>query len=155
KQKPSPEAEDKGVPLTLRAGWNTLLFEAGLGKGANRLSLWLSADPADHVRGLADQGRWDEALTLVKQTQARQPNHPDTVLLAGRFFRRHADHLRATGQPKRAARQDREAQARYEKLLALRPDHAGYAAEFADFLLARLPDRWEVLKPAKLASKGG
>jgi pentatricopeptide repeat protein len=155
KQKPSPEGEDKGVPLTLRAGWNTLLFEVGLGKGANRLCLWLSAEPADRVRGLADQGRWDEALSLVRQMQARQPRHPDTLLLAGRFLRRHADHLRAAGQSKRAAGQEGEARARYEKLLALRPDHAGYAAEFADLLLPRLPDRWEVLEPVNPTSKGG
>jgi WD40 repeat protein/serine/threonine protein kinase/tetratricopeptide (TPR) repeat protein len=154
RQTPSPEAADKGVPLTLRAGWNTLLFELRLGKGANRLSLWLSAEPADRAGALADQGRWEEALSVVKQMQARQPNQPDTLLLAGRLFRRHADHLRATGQPKRAAGQEREARARYEKLLALRPDHAGYAADFADFLLSRA-GYWEVLRPMNRVSAGG
>jgi hypothetical protein len=158
---PSPESKSVRFrhPITLRAGWNTLLFEVGPGKEANRLCLWLSAEPADRALALADNGRWAEALALVKQERARRPNHPDVLLLSARCYRRYADHLRRAS-PKSAAAavadQDREARACYEKLLAREPDHTGYAAELADFLLPPSEaGTWTVLDPLTMTSAGG
>jgi WD40 repeat protein/serine/threonine protein kinase/tetratricopeptide (TPR) repeat protein len=151
----SPLADDDAVPLTLRAGWNTLVFQAGIGNGTDRLCLWLSAEPADRARALADHGQWDEAAALVADLLKRQPNQAQTLLLAGRFFGRRSNNLRQQGQKGPAERAEWQARACYEKLLALHPDHAGYAADFAEFLLSRLSDRWEVLQPAKMASAGG
>jgi hypothetical protein len=37
----APDAEDERVPLTLRAGWNTLLFQVEIGNEWNWLSLAL------------------------------------------------------------------------------------------------------------------
>jgi WD40 repeat protein/serine/threonine protein kinase/tetratricopeptide (TPR) repeat protein len=154
-----PEADDDAVPITLRTGWNTLLFRVGIGTGKDCLSLWLSDEPADHLHALVNHGRWDEALALVKDAQARQPNQASTLLMAARFFRRHADSLRQQGQGKQAAELGREARTSYEKVLVLQPDHAGYSAELAEFLLSRLdlsrPDAWEILDPVELASASG
>jgi WD40 repeat protein/serine/threonine protein kinase/tetratricopeptide (TPR) repeat protein len=154
-----PEADDDAVPLTLRAGWNTLLFRIGIGTGKDRLLVWLSDEPADRIHALADHSRWDEALTLVKEVRMRQPNQAAMLLMAGRFFRRHADHLRKQGQHEVAAGQDREGRSCYEKLLSLQPDHAGYDAEWADYLLSRLDltrtDRWEALEVLEMTSAGG
>jgi tetratricopeptide (TPR) repeat protein len=149
-----PDAEDDARPMTLRAGWNTLLFRVGLGTGKDRLSLWLSDEPADRVHALADCGRWDEALTLVKEVKSRQPNEVAALLLEARCFRRHADSLRRQGQGERAAATDREARSCYEKLLVLHPDNASCAAELAEFLL---PESWgwEILDTADTSAAGG
>jgi tetratricopeptide (TPR) repeat protein len=119
----------------------------------DRLCVWLSADPADRVRALADQGQGDEAEALLTAL-LKQPDQPQTLLLAGRFLRQHADCLRFKGEKARADGAERQARAAHEKLLHLQPDHAGYAAEFAEFLLSR-PRHWEVLEPVTTASAGG
>ena len=85
------------MPLTLQAGWNTLLFQVGLGAGMDRPSCWLSDEPADRVRAFADRGQWDQALALVRAARERQPDQPAVLLLAGRFFRRYAASLREQG----------------------------------------------------------
>jgi WD40 repeat protein/serine/threonine protein kinase/tetratricopeptide (TPR) repeat protein len=143
-----------GVPLTLRAGWNTLLFKVGIGNSPDLLCLCLSAEPGDHVPALARLGRWDEAEALVTDLVKRQPDHPQALLLAGRFFRQRSVSLLQQREKAEADRDERQARAYYEKLLALQEDHAGYAAEFADFLLARF-DHWEILEPVEMASAGG
>jgi WD40 repeat protein/serine/threonine protein kinase/tetratricopeptide (TPR) repeat protein len=136
-REPAADAEE-GVPLTLRDGWNTLLFQVGLGKATNCLYLWLSDKPADCVHALADHDRWDEAQALVKDIQAHQPDQAATLLAAGQLFRRYADRLHQQGQHEQTAEQEREGRACYEKLLALQPDHAGYALEFAEYLLGQV-----------------
>ncbi len=149
-----PGADDEGVPLTLRAGWNTLLFQVGLGTGMDRLCLWLSPDPADRVRVLAALGRWDEAEAVLTEILSRQPKEPRALLLAGRFFRQRWESQRRQGKNAEADRDERLARQHFEKLLALCPDRADYAGELGELLLA-WPDSWEVLSPVALASAGG
>jgi WD40 repeat protein/tetratricopeptide (TPR) repeat protein len=150
-----PLEDDEGVPLTLRAGWNTLLFKVGLGTPTDRLCVRLSADPADRgVAALARLGRWNEAEALLTGALKQQPDQPQVLLLAGRFFRQRSDSLLRRQRKPEADRDEQQARAYYEKLLALSPDHAGYAAEFADFLLSR-SDHWEILEPVEMASAGG
>jgi WD40 repeat protein/serine/threonine protein kinase/tetratricopeptide (TPR) repeat protein len=149
-----PEGEDEGVSLTLRAGWNTLLFKVGIGTAADRLCLWLSAEPSDRVRALARLGRWDEAEALLISLLKQQPQQPQALLLAGRFFRQRCEARRQQNQKAKADPDERQARAYYEKLATLQPDHAGYAAELADFLLPR-SDHWEILEPVEMVSAGG
>jgi tetratricopeptide (TPR) repeat protein len=151
---PSPQADDEGVPITVRAGWNTLLFKVELGKGLNHLCLWLSDKPADRVRALADRGQWDQATALVTESLKRQPNQPAVLLSAARFYRQHADDLRRQGRKDQGEQIEQQARACFEKLLVLQPDHDGYAAEFADYLLS-WPDHWEILEPVAMKSAGG
>jgi tetratricopeptide (TPR) repeat protein len=154
-----PEADDDAVPIILRAGWNTLLLRVGIGAGKDRLSLWLSDELADRVHAFAGQRRWEEAVTLVKHALARQPNQTTVLLVAARFFRRYAATLRQQGQREQETQQAREARICYESLLALHPDHPGYTAELAEFLLSRLdtrrPVHWEILEPVEMASANG
>jgi WD40 repeat protein/serine/threonine protein kinase/tetratricopeptide (TPR) repeat protein len=149
-----PQEDDEGVPVTLRAGWNTLLFKVGMGTASDRLCLWLSAEPTDRVRALADFGRWNEAEALVTDLVKREPYQPQALLIAARFFRQRSETLRQRGEKAGADRDEQQARSCYEKLLALRKDPAGYAGEFADFLLLR-SDRWTVLEPAEVAAAGG
>jgi WD40 repeat protein len=48
---PATGSDEAAVPLTLRAGWNTLLFRIEVGHGPGRLFLWLSPDPRPQPRG--------------------------------------------------------------------------------------------------------
>jgi hypothetical protein len=48
---------------------------------AFRLDLWLSAEPADRARALGDRGRLEEALALVEDARARQPDQAALVCL--------------------------------------------------------------------------
>jgi tetratricopeptide (TPR) repeat protein len=71
-----PPSADDAVPLTLRAGWNTLLVRVGLRPGADRLTFWLSGEPADRARALAERGRWDEAAAELTAAVERRPGDP-------------------------------------------------------------------------------
>jgi WD40 repeat protein/serine/threonine protein kinase len=59
------DAIEEAVPVTLRAGWNTLLFRVGAGPAADRLGVWLSADGANRARALSDRGRADDAEAVA------------------------------------------------------------------------------------------
>jgi WD40 repeat protein len=124
KAPPSTPVPDDAVPLTLRKGWNTLQIRTDLGTAADRLSVWLSADAPDRARALFDRGQVKEAEAVVAEALARRPEEPADLLWAARFHRR---------QPAATSR----AREYYEKLLALRPQHAGYAIEFAAFLFGQ------------------
>jgi tetratricopeptide (TPR) repeat protein len=150
-----PEADNERVPLTLRAGWNTLLFKAGAVSGADRLCLWLSDEPADRAWAFADRGQWDEAMALAADTLQRKQDDISVRLLSGRLFRQHSENLRRQGRKDEAERVERQARTHLEKLLALRPDHAGYATELADILQSPAADHWEVLDPAEMTAARG
>jgi WD40 repeat protein/serine/threonine protein kinase/tetratricopeptide (TPR) repeat protein len=149
-----PETEDEAVPLILRAGWNTLLFKLGVGTATDHLRVRFSAELTDRVRGLAGRGQWDEAEALMTDLLNRRPEQPEALLLATRFYQQRCKSRRQQKEKAEADRDQRQARAYHEELLALSPSHAGYAAEFAEFVLSG-PDRWEVLEPIGTRSAGG
>jgi WD40 repeat protein/tetratricopeptide (TPR) repeat protein len=149
-----PLKSEEDVPLVLRPGWNSLLFKVGIGAPTDRLCLRLSAESVDRVRGLVGRQRWNEAEVLVTDLLKQQPDQPRALLLAGQFYRQRAESLRQQGQETGAECDERQARAYYERRLSLHPEHEGYAAELAEFLLPR-PHHWEVLAPAELATAGG
>jgi WD40 repeat protein/tetratricopeptide (TPR) repeat protein len=151
----SSPADADAVPLTLRAGWNTLFFQTSLGTGTDRLHWWLSDAPADQIRAFADSGQWDQAAPLVAEALKRPSVPPALLLAAGRSCRRHADRLRYQGREDQAQRIEQQGRTCLEKLLARRPNRTAYAVELADFLLASGPIAWTVLDPAQMASAGG
>jgi tetratricopeptide (TPR) repeat protein len=149
------DGQDDAVLPPLQAGWNTLLFKVDLGTPTDRLCLWLSAEPGDYIRALVNDGRWGEAEALLLNLLQQQSKEPRNLLLAGRFFRRRAENLRQLGQNAEAERAEGQARVHYEKLLAMRPDHEGYAAELGDLLLARPAEHWEVLSPSEVVAAHG
>jgi WD40 repeat protein/serine/threonine protein kinase/tetratricopeptide (TPR) repeat protein len=148
------QTEDEGVPLLLRAGWNSLLFKVGVGTATNRLCVRLSAESADRIRALTWRGQWEEAESQLKGLLKQQPGQARALLLAGQVYRQRSERLRQQGRNARAAQADSQARASYEQLLTLFPNHAGYAAAFADFLESRSV-RWQVLYPVKTVAAHG
>jgi WD40 repeat protein/serine/threonine protein kinase/tetratricopeptide (TPR) repeat protein len=148
------QTADEGVPLLLRAGWNSLLFKVGIGTATKRLCVRLSAESADCIRALIGQGQWEEAEARLKDTLKQQPSQAHALLLAAQVYRQRSDSLRLQGQNEQADQADSQARASYEQLLTLFPNHAGYAAEFADFLESRSAP-WQVLyRVATVAAHG-
>jgi WD40 repeat protein/serine/threonine protein kinase/tetratricopeptide (TPR) repeat protein len=149
-----PAGEEDALPVTFRPGWNSLLVQINLGTPAQHLSLTLSADPAERARALVAAGRWDEAEAVLTRALDQHPDEPRVLLPVSRFFRQRLERAREQGEGDAADRAERRARACLEKLITLRPHHAGYAAELADLLLSR-QDPWEVLVPAEVASANG
>ena len=146
-------SDEEGVPVTLRAGWNTLLFRVvsappriAFACGSPRR--WQTGACSWNCRPL---GRGPDA-GAGRPGPGAQP--ACSAAPGGALSRRHADGLRRLGQREQAAAEDREARSCYERLLALHPDDAGVAGEFAELPLPRL-DHWEVLEPVEMASAGG
>jgi tetratricopeptide (TPR) repeat protein len=83
--------DNDAVPVTLQAGWNTVLAKVVNITGAHALYLRLSDDPADRVRALVERGQWQEAQDLVNDFLARHPGEPQALRLAGGFSRRRGD----------------------------------------------------------------
>lgn len=124
------------------------------------VSVWLEDKLEDRIHALAGDGRpWDKALAVVRDVRLREPDNAAAVLVSARLCSRYADSLRKQGQDKLAARMDQESRDFYEKLLSLQSDHAGYAGEYATFLLSRLEltgtNSWQVLEPMGAVSAGG
>jgi WD40 repeat protein/tetratricopeptide (TPR) repeat protein len=59
------DADDSALPLTLQSGWNTFLFQVGLGTPSDRLCLWLSTEPGDRARAHACMGQDAEAAACI------------------------------------------------------------------------------------------
>jgi tetratricopeptide (TPR) repeat protein len=93
--------DDDAVPVTLEAGWNTLLARVVNVTGEHALCLRLSDVRGDRVRALADQGRWDEAEALVKDRRWMPPAQAES--LAGAFYVRRGDQLASGGQWEKAS----------------------------------------------------
>ncbi len=122
--------DEDGVPVTLRAGWNTLLAKVVNVTGAHALYLRLSDDPVDRARAEAlaasDHGRWDEAERVIDDILAKHPDHAPTRALAEQFLRR-----RIEEDARRAAAED-----------SRRGAWAAVAADYARLVRLRPEDHW-------------
>jgi WD40 repeat protein len=142
------------MPLTLRAGWNTLVFAVRVTPAADWPVLVLSEALADRLHALVSRERWEEAAALAAEVLASRDDGP-ILLEASRAFRGRAGELRRLGQSTQAEAEDRLARSCCERLLARHPDHAGYAVELAEQLLDGLDGDWVVLEPLEVKSANG
>jgi hypothetical protein len=151
--RPSP---GNGVPLTLHAGWNTLVccLELTSARAPRTLSMKLVREAHDPLAALLAGERHDEVAAALEAAVARDPESPPLLRRAARWHRRRYEVLQAQGQLAAAEVHAAAAQSQYEKLRLLMPQHTSDAAEFAELLFLRAQG-WTPLVPIAMGSSGG
>jgi WD40 repeat protein/serine/threonine protein kinase/tetratricopeptide (TPR) repeat protein len=111
--------DQDAVPVTLEAGWNTLLAKVVNETEAHVLSLRLSGEPADlawaTISALIERGRRDDAERMLTEVLTEQPDPAPIRAWAERFYRQGGDADAHRGDWTRVA-------AGYAQLLKLQPD---------------------------------
>jgi tetratricopeptide (TPR) repeat protein len=131
------------VPVTLRAGRNTLLAKATAADGTHDLYVRLGDDPIDRGNALAEMALWPEAAALyARQMSQGPPEDPE-------FHRRLAILLLAAGDREGYQRAAAEMIGRFSKTAL--PALAGFVAEICALSPDSVVDEGRLKKIAALA----
>ncbi len=85
--------DEDAVPVTLEAGWNTVLVKVNNPWGPHELYLRFSDVPEDRIRAAQNSRTWDTAEPVVRQLLEQAPDDPRVLARAAKCYEERAENI--------------------------------------------------------------